>query len=180
MTRFATQHVGNRSCERRGQRHRQRADGDNGRDAGGASAEFFRQQRQNRLWRVEIDEGAIAGNSGGESEGKGVSCFRGRHPRKPDRASLVQLCISSVLNVTRVLSLDCEGANCMAHSSEPKHAFGTQERFLGVPDASTFDHVDAAAIEFFLLPRNIRVCVGRVVAAVPDAGQTGLEACDQE
>ncbi len=58
---LAPQHVGHRAGEGRSQRHRQRADRDDGGNLGCACVEFAREQRQDRLRRIKVDEAAIAG-----------------------------------------------------------------------------------------------------------------------
>src|SRR5262249_56337614 len=67
---------------------------------GRARAEFLRQQRQNCLRRVEIDEGAIASEPGCEPQGKGVSCFCVSHTRGPGARLLLKACIGFARNAT--------------------------------------------------------------------------------
>ena len=73
------EHVGDGAGERRGQRDGERARGHDGGDLGGAGAEFVRQQRQDRLRRIEIEEGAIAGEPDRQPAREVIAVFGGWH-----------------------------------------------------------------------------------------------------
>ena len=80
ITRFLPEHIGNRAGERRGQRDRQGTDRDDGGNFGGAGAEFGRQQRQDGLRGVKIDEAAKAGEKHRKlPRGKISACGSGIH-----------------------------------------------------------------------------------------------------
>jgi hypothetical protein len=62
-------HVCDGAGERRGQGDRERARGHNGADLGRARPELARERRQQRLRRVEVEEGAEAGGGDGDLAG---------------------------------------------------------------------------------------------------------------
>src|SRR5262249_56763015 len=57
---LAAEYVRERAGERGGQRDSRARGGDQGADLAGADAELVRQLRQERLWRIEIDESGEA------------------------------------------------------------------------------------------------------------------------
>ena len=69
IRRFRPSDVGEHAGERRGQRDRAGAGGHQRGNLAGADVEFARELRQQRLRRIQIDEGAEAGGGDGEQAG---------------------------------------------------------------------------------------------------------------
>ena len=69
IRRFLPDHVGERPGKRRGQRNRPGAGRHQPGDVAGTDAKLLRQGGQERLHRIEIDEGAEAGRCHGQAAG---------------------------------------------------------------------------------------------------------------
>ena len=169
---LAAEHVGHRAGERSGEGDRQGADGDDGRDFRRAGVKFFREQRKDRLRRIEIDEGAIPRKADREMTRGIRSAFgSGVHQGKPGgrvRVNARSYALVRWLSPSGKMA-GLRPAQCIALSFQVERHPGANERFFRGAGRIDFCPVDAAQLEFFLILHDRRGCIGRVARPRADA-----------
>ncbi len=170
---LAAEYVGDRAGERRGDRHRQRADGDDGGDLGRGGAEFLRQQRQDRLRGIEIDESAEAGEPDRQLARRNRRAWRWVH-RGPGLGRS-----ASGRRSYRFCTVgQGEGGGAAGrrmHSlrhARPSATLARRNVSSGEPEASTRAHCIAPTSGVLLLAGDRRVGIGGITFA-PPRGQAG-------
>ena len=169
---LAAEHVGYRAGERRSEGDRQSADGDDGRDFRRAGVKFLGEQRKNRLWRIEIDEGAIPGKADREMTRGMRSAFgSGAHKGGPGGRVCVNARSYALVRYPspREKMAGLRLAQCIALSFQVERHLRANEGFFRGSGRIDSRPVDAAQLEFFLILHDGCVRVGRVARPRADA-----------